>query len=311
MSSSSDALPIQRHGRDHFFKYMTADTAAKVMESKQFLWRSPVTFNDPFDHQAGIVLGEFDTEAFAVGLAKALERLIFDDDIAFPPPTTRLLAGTMLMREQRARLPRQQVAASLVDAGQDTGARIHEHLDDFNEEIQRHLVHSRVFCVSEKNDNVVMWSHYADEHRGVVFKLRCVKEIDHPLLIARKVQYADTFIPFPTPERYIRHLTGAEDFDLLGLCWEMPFRKHTDWAYEAEWRIYKPLLEEPPGNGLSFRNEDPRIFEAMYLGCRMNDTEIERISSVARRELPQMRIYRGRRSRRDFSLSFEEITSVN
>ena len=60
-------------------------------------------------------------------------------------------------------------------------------IDDFNTEIHKRLLHSRVFCVSAENDNVVMCSHYADQHRGIVFRLAWIDALDNRLLAAREV----------------------------------------------------------------------------------------------------------------------------
>lgn len=106
-----------------------------------------------------------------------------------------------------------------------------------------------------------MWSHYAEEHRGVVFKLRCIDEIDNTLLAARKVSYTDSFIAFPSAEHYAKHLTDERPIDLVPLCWNIAFTKHIDCAYEREWRVHIALLREPPGDGYATYPENARIFE--------------------------------------------------
>ena len=45
----------------------------------------------------------------------------------------------------------------------------------------------RILCVCEAVDNLLLWSHYADQHKGVVFQLECLKELDVPLLLAKPV----------------------------------------------------------------------------------------------------------------------------
>ncbi len=49
----------------------------------------------------------------------------------------------------------------------------------------------RVFCVSEINDDLLMWAHYSDCHRGAVFKLKCIPELDGPLCAAVPILYQD------------------------------------------------------------------------------------------------------------------------
>ncbi len=155
-----------------------------------------------------------------------------------------------------------------------------------------------------------MWSHYADNHRGVVFKLRCIDEIDSPLLAARKVSYSNAFLPFPSDDEYAKHLTGEQPIDFLPLDRNVAFTKHTDWSYEKEWRVHFPLLEQPPGDGYSIYPIDPRTFEAAYLGCRMEDGEVATIVKLIRRHLPATKVLRGKKSTSAFVLSFAEINEI-
>jgi hypothetical protein len=204
-------------------------------------------------------------------------------------------------------LPREGVLSRIHGASRDVAARLQGTIDDLNLEIHDFLCHSRVICVSEYHDNVVMWSHYADGHRGVVFALNFLEEMNHPLSCARKVTYTDEFIAFPSAEQYAMHLTGEAPIDLTSLCWNIAFTKHRDWSYEHEWRVHLPLLDEPPGDGFTLYQETPAVFESIYLGCQMGPRDQETIVSHARRHLPRTRIYRARRSNSSFTLEFEEI----
>lgn len=188
-------------------------------------------------------------------------------------------------------------------------ATLPDRIGRLNGEIQKLLCHARVFCVSEKHDNIVMWSHYADKHRGVVFKLRCIDEIDNTLLSARKVSYIDAFPVLPAAQ-YVRHLTGEQRIDTESLLWSFVLTKHLDWSYEKEWRVRNELLREPQGKGYAIYRENPRIFEAVYLGCRMKEKEIAAIVRLVRRHLPDAKIYRGEKSTTAFALSFAELNGI-
>jgi hypothetical protein len=91
------------------------------------------------------------------------------------------------------------------------------------------------------------------------------------------------------------------------LCWELAFTKHIDWAYEKEWRVHMPLLRQPPGDGYSIFPEKPPVFEAVYLGCRMGEAEVQAITDSARNSLPEMKIFLAEKSRTDFTLAFREL----
>jgi len=299
-------MSSRTHNRTHFFKYASLETAICILESRSFRWSAPTKFNDPFDHQAGFVLN-FSPEEFSQALASSIERVIFSDAEPVVTPTTSFSALTLKLREVRHKFPRTKILRELQDLCAQSATILSDSIVGLNAAVQAQLCHSRVFCVSEKFDNVVMWSHYADQHKGVVFKLRCVDEIDNTLLAARKVQYTDAFLPFPDADAYARHLIGEQPIDFTSLIWNIAYTKHVDWSYEEEWRVHIPLLHEPAGDGYSIYPEDPRVFEAIYLGCRMEQEDIKKITELARLFLPETKLFIGSRSATSFALSFSRL----
>ena len=301
-------MPSRAHDRSHFFKYASYETALKVLRSKSFLWSSPIKFNDPFDSQIGFVLDSNQNE-FAKAYAASIERVIFSDIGPSVRPESPLGKEILHLRSIRGRLHGEKLRLMLHEWGINAAANLDGSMDQRNVAIQEVLCDSRVLCVSELHDNVVMWSHYAEEHRGVVFKLRCIDEIDNKLLAARKVSYSDAFPPFPSDDEYTKHLTGEQPIDFAPLSWELAFTKHTDWSYEKEWRVQKHVqdLQEPRGDGFTIYPENPRVFEAVYLGCRMEDQKVTEIVETVRQNLPATKILRGKKSTTAFKLSFAEI----
>ena len=106
-------------------------------------------------------------------------------------------------------------------------------------------------CFSSTYNNILMWSHYADEHKGF-----CI-EFDASLLTARslgeiiKVRYVNKM---PT---YL----GINSIDIKRfLCY-----KYKDWAYEKEYRLICLKKETPqfefPMNAIT----------KVYFGCRMDE----------------------------------------
>ena len=69
---------------------------------------------------------------------------------------------------------------------------------NYNAEWLKTLKAMRIFSVSIKNDNILMWSHYSQNHTGVVFKLKVLPEIDNYLCIAEI--NPTCFLPFSKGE---------------------------------------------------------------------------------------------------------------
>ena len=299
-------MSARAHAHSHFFKYASFGTAVRIIESKSFRWSAPTKFNDPFDHQAGFVL-PYSPETFSQALISSIERIIFSDAEPIVTPTTLFSALTLKLREIRHKLPRSEVLRDLGQSSSESSALLQDSIAKLNAAVQDQLCHSRVFCVSERFDNVVMWSHYAEQHKGVVFKLRCIDEIDNTLLAARKVQYTDAFLPFPDADAYARHLTGEDPIDFAPVIWNIAYTKHFDWGYEEEWRVHIPLLGELPGDGYSIYPENHRVFEAIYLGCQMKPEAAKNIIALVRRCLPETQVFVGSKSATSFALSFSRI----
>ena len=309
LSQTLGLMQYERHGQPHFFKFATAEAALKIIEGQSLRWSSAIEFNDPFDHQAGFSL-EMDEADFARLLSESMLRVIFADapvSVGASQLFTQLL---LALRKMRDRLPRAQLEVELNESSLQVARNISEGIDSFNAAIQTHLLHSRVLCVTEDADNVVMWSHYADQHRGVAFQLGCIDHLDNRLLAAKRVQYTDQFIAFPNPSEYAQHLTGECPIDMIPLVWKIAYTKHLDWAYEREWRVHIPLLDESPASNISVYSEPPEVFQKMILGCRVHPEQKALLLASSKRSLPNMSLFQASRASASYNLRFEHINET-
>jgi hypothetical protein len=250
----------------------------------------------------------FSGEQFARALNTASEAILFADQPFDPPHATAYGEALRRLRTIRHRLPREEVLQGMTEAGVEIAASFPAACERYNTDITSQLTHARVLCLTETHDNVVMWSHYAKEHRGVVFKLRRLEERDHRFLAARAVTYSDEPMPFLPLDEYVERQLGLAEHDLVPRIFDIPYRKHLDWAYEREWRVHIPLLQEPAGDGFSYYEEPNELFEAIYLGCRMDAATVEDMKQLIQVSLPQTAIFQARKSRKRIALEFERIS---
>lgn len=132
--------------------------------------------------------------------------------------------------------------------------------------------HIGVLCLSEKNDDLLMWAHYADSHKGFVVEFdsesdffdRRLSENDS-LRALRKVIYSSKrpAITLSQPKE--------EDFFLT---------KSDHWEYEAEWRMMIPLADATKsidtGGGAICLFEFPKdAIKSIVFGAKMPE-EISR-----------------------------------
>lgn len=216
------------------YKYVTSDVARLVLSNRKLLFRSPLTFNDPFDcqwdqfwplytaesrefeHQT-IVAAIKDPGSCPVGTSTQMKSVFqaLNDD-------WRKLDSSK-QEEWLSKIVRESSWKQRV-VGEDELAR------------QRRL---RVLCFSETQNSVLMWSHYADSHGGMVLGFDANALEDFYKRPLQQVRYMDE------PPRLFdfREFVNAHLFDLpesvdvrsWSESWVLT--KHREWAYEREWRF--------------------------------------------------------------------------
>ncbi len=93
-----------------------------------------------------------------------------------------------------------------------------------------------LICFSADWVNPLLWSHYADKHRGICLGF----EIDERVL--RKIKYVKE-----RPALRLPLTTGTTD--------ELLWTKYWDWKYEEEWRSWLQLDEREEGHYFYYFND--------------------------------------------------------
>jgi Protein of unknown function (DUF2971) len=209
-------------------------------------------------------------------------------------------------RANKDRWTRDEFEAELQAAAVEMASNFPGLSEELNLSLTEQLTRSRVLCLTERGDNLVMWSHYANSHRGVAFKFRRLEHVDHRFLVAQPVRYSHEPVSFLGLQDYIDTLFGMAEHDVLPRIWDMAFRKHADWGYEQEWRVHVALRAgEDPGPGYSDDEEPPELFEAIYLGCRM-DLAAEFVQLI-REKLPETKVFQAQKRTAGIGLDFVPV----
>lgn len=295
----------KKHDRDFFFKYVTASTALIVLNDFTFRWNSPQNFNDPFDHQAGFD-SDIDKVKFIDSFVESALRVLNGSGRAIGEKRAideyfRFIKGRMENFSEDA------LRKELKIMGSGIAEDIPIHISDkLNPAVIAQLCQTYVFCLAEERDNILMWSHYADNHKGVVFKLRCIDNCDHYLESAEKVNYSKKYAPFVDADIYACHLTGEKPIHLADYAWELAKLKHEDWTYEKEWRVRAPgmTVEVKPHKIIAERKD---AFEEIYLGCKIEPKIADDIIKVVKKNLPTARIFKCGKNNKSFKLDFDLI----
>jgi hypothetical protein len=127
-----------------------------------------------------------------------------------------------------------------------------------------------VLCFSDSWDNPVMWSHYADRHRGICLGF------DVPDHAVKPIDYSAHRLPFRLDDAERTAVTP----DMIE---QLIYTKFEDWRYEQEYRIDFAVDPADEGEDLLFCDfgDDLRLRE-IILGPRCN-VPLDRARALADR----------------------------
>ena len=182
---------------------------------------------------------------------------------------------------------------------------IEKRIPSFHEEIRQHMKDIKLLCLTELNNNILLWSHYSEQHAGVVLELRCVPEQDSPWGMAAPVEYTKKMPVLLDDEAFAALVSGQRGLDHRALTRRMVFTKALDWSYEKEWRVFAGK-----GRTLDVYEDIPfsvQELDAVYLGCRVPDKDARDIISIVRQKYSHARLFNARKADRTFDLVFTVI----
>jgi len=136
-----------------------------------------------------------------------------------------------------------------------------------------------VLSLTERPDNLVMWAHYADLHRGFVLGFNST----HPWFeasdkfrvnILAKVRYAND-----RPSKGSKTLTLEDTY----------LTKSTDWSYEEEWRKFRFLsladqCIETGSEPVHLFSFPPELITRVIVGCRATTETRQKLVEVLGQE---------------------------
>lgn len=247
----------------YLYKYRSLDKVQRqyvkqiIIENKMW-FASPTHFNDPFDC----------SPVLTVNSTKA---------------TRRNLQG--MLRDEVAGMTRNERRAMRELAFHPS---FKDHLRKAREQS---LARMGVLSLSALPDQVLMWSHYADAHKGICLRLNPTLG-DTLFAAAQRVIYS--------AKRPI--LSPAED-DAEALVDKSILTKADFWAYEEEWRVVRH-------EGCSFSNKggpglvdfDARALDGIILGACISDHDAAEVELWTQEREHPVELLRARPNDSRFSL---------
>ncbi len=295
------------------YKYASQEAARLIITNRTLRIGRPTEMNDPFD---AYIDDLFDVELKDIYKTAAVT---FVDILSRDPAeiakrigvpleqaiatSAAMNAGTVAQRDELLAL----FASSAVEDLYPQLKTEREALEIQKAAIISQFRNSGVFCATRSNNNLLMWSHYADQHRGAVLGFRPDAARDSFLCLLEPVTYSDVRpsfykpfdplvgdMPAPTPEAmraFTRSLTAV---------------KSTQWAYEEELRVVIPSYV-PEGQPAVFIPYYATELVELYLGHRVARGDRDELVAAARALNQDVTIFQTRITPGAYAMSFEPI----
>jgi hypothetical protein len=124
---------------------------------------------------------------------------------------------------------------------------------------------------SEVNDSILMWSHYAENHKGVC--------IEYGFKNAPDLSIENHLYPVRYEQRMVK-IDLHDEFDNIYTPLIAAIVKSDSWSYEKEWRIVIPSYQGfSDESGNTFINSPKPL--AIYLGANMSALEKDKYLKLA------------------------------
>lgn len=254
------------------YKYQSCNEyALNNLRRRSFWFSKPQNFNDPFDCNINLQLGDLTEENFELLFNWAREvapdKKDFEEKYHSEGKVTKSFQNKVFEGSRNA-----------------TALLLEKRFSDVG-----------VTCFSEINDDILMWSHYASSHQGICLEFDTTKSPfvrtnnpDKDSAI-EKVDYSDSY-PIISPKQIVSN-------QLPSLPQYLLTRKSSHWSYEKEWRLFSTQ-----GN-IKLAYEKTAL-TGVYLGCKITAENKEIIKSILGDAIP---IYEMQRSTTEFKVIVREI----
>ena len=248
----------------NLYKYEAVSIRSLLNLKTQTLhFGAPANFNDPYDC------------AITASVREPTDEEIEDFRLKY----SQIEELPELTRGQLKALPRPQLKEWLVRISQQTVTQIAE------ENIRKR----GVTCFSEVNDELLMWSHYAEKYTGFCLEFDTSFE---PFSKVRKVIYSKSMPTLSVTDALIHN--QYEQF------LELYCTKSESWSYEREWRC----IHNQAGTNWTYETD---ALKAVYFGPEIDAAAMEVICLILQGQNANIKFWRGLRAKNDFSVHFRSF----
>ncbi|MFZ1683377.1 MAG: DUF2971 domain-containing protein [Candidatus Zixiibacteriota bacterium] len=251
-----------------------------ALRSRTIRFTNPLEFNDPFD-------GRLPNDYRNLPVDEMVARVLADEQFFDRVQADLRSQGVTISNDQIVKMMRDE------DVIEITRTRNNGNFDE-QLAIERNSTIG-IFPVTPVNDSVLMWSHYADSHKGFCIGYSMPGLIDEfDRLEAEESTFISHFRVRYVPDLPVLDVTDHSDPNWL---WRQFITKADYWSYETEHRF---LL---PGKTNTLITLPPQVITEIVFGALMTIPHQEEIRSLLREAGVTPRYYAAKMSKGRYRLN--------
>ena len=269
------------------FKYMTAATGRIVLENQTLRYSKPAILNDPYDMQLNL---RFDLDEEK--LRTEMEQVLKSSKGKWYISDKKRKVNKILKKEGK----RISKKVALATALENSKRILTKAIKKSKLLSSKFFENCRVLCFSENPVSALMWSHYADEHNGIVLEFEnftCVDDVNcpEPKNVVYQEEIPEAFTEKEAAVLMVENLTKESCGEIIE---KHLFTKSKEWEYEQEKRIW---IGDRPTNpfckndfqDISFKSEE---LKSIILGCRISEDDKVGFEKIIKAKYPHVKIFR-------------------
>lgn len=274
-----------------FYRYFDSVGGEATLKSRRMRWADPKGFNDPFELLPRMKPPTKEEAQATLLLPHVIEKYYQSE--GKPCGLTRQQSE----EKYRAAVVPAKLNQVLKEPAKAASIARRQLLPSFSHGF-------RILCGSHTHESVLMWSHYADKHRGIVIEIESSEMISDLSLDAGTLEVVYRSSPPTLPPM------PWSDGDWLTVIPEVLRTKALFWSYEEEVRIQLPLVPEfqlDENGGMEFQ---PRAVKSVIIGCRAEpDFEGRICDTLKHSDYSHVQILKAGFHDQDYKLSFAQLNA--
>ena len=276
------------------YKYLHEDRIEDILENNIFRFTQPEEFNDPFELRPVLRFPDNDDSLYST-LDDNFESILMEEYKKNSDINTKITFESFLAFRRTKKKEIKELAKSLLTSKEFTKRLNETHYKTANKSIG-------ILCLTKNYNNLLMWAHYANSHKGFVVGL----DSDNSFF---KQDKDDKNLMGKLKKVIYNNERPSESFENMNVE-NAYLTKSKEWSYEEEYRMFTPFkrASQIKNDNIYLYNFTPDAIVSIYCGVNMSEENKEKIKEiVAHEHLQYINLFQSEISEQHFKLEFNSI----